>query len=96
MPGESVKAYVYLLCESWLNEPRGTLPDDDIELASMARCNEAQWMLIKPTLEQFFKKHEDGYLYNDKLMDISNGMEIKALNRKNKTGTKRKQTGNKT
>jgi uncharacterized protein YdaU (DUF1376 family) len=54
MPGPAVKAYVYLLCEAWDQIPRATLPNNDSELASIARVSDAEWLLIKDVvLERF-------------------------------------------
>jgi uncharacterized protein YdaU (DUF1376 family) len=62
MPGPAVKAYVYLLCEAWRQDPRATLPNDDFELMSMARCEESEWMLIKPIVMERFFEDEKGRL----------------------------------
>ena len=99
MSGDQVKAYVYLLCESWLQDNRATLPDDEKELASMARVSTEKWCEIKDKLLECFKPGKcadhKGRLYNEKLLEISKLNEIKRLNRENKTGTKSKQNKNK-
>jgi uncharacterized protein YdaU (DUF1376 family) len=75
MSGESVKAYIYLLCESWLQEPRGTLPNNENELASMARLSQSEWDAVKGEVLPHFKVGEcrvhKGRLFNDTLLEIS-------------------------
>ncbi|MGL1102596.1 DUF1376 domain-containing protein, partial [Vibrio parahaemolyticus] len=54
MSGDQVKAYIYLLCRSWSELPTATLPNDDDELARMARVTPETWQRIKePILAQF-------------------------------------------
>jgi uncharacterized protein YdaU (DUF1376 family) len=96
MKGEEVKAYVYLLCEAWLQEPRATLPQDDNELAEMARVSIEKWQEIRPKVMANFasKKHpEYGKKYiNDRLMEVSNKCYTNALNRKRNTLPNRNET----
>lgn len=47
MSGDAVKAYLYLLCESWLQEPRATLPTSDEELASLCRVSLGEFLVLK-------------------------------------------------
>lgn len=96
MTGDQVKAYMYLLCEAWLQEPRATLPTDDIELSEMARMNLDKWQENKSAILRCFKswqcdKHTKRY-YSERLLEVSKVSEIRALNRKNKTKSKLKQT----
>lgn len=75
MSGDAVKAYVYLLSESWLQIPRATLPSDDKILASMARLSEPDWMRVKNEVLQHYKIGECeehlGRFYNDHLLEVS-------------------------
>jgi uncharacterized protein YdaU (DUF1376 family) len=71
MPGPCVKAYLYLLCESWRQEPRATLPNDDAELCDMARCGQAEWVLIKPVIMERFILCENNRIYAKFLFDVS-------------------------
>lgn len=75
MSGEAVKAYLYLLCESWLQEPRATLPNNDDELASMARVSLPVFLKMKKELLRHFKigqcDDHKGLYYNEKLLEIS-------------------------
>jgi uncharacterized protein YdaU (DUF1376 family) len=75
MSGEAVKAYMYLLSESWLQTPRATLPNNDNELASMARLSYDAWMGIKSEVLKAFAvgvcKEHKGLLYNEKLLECS-------------------------
>jgi uncharacterized protein YdaU (DUF1376 family) len=79
MSGEAVKAYVYLLSESWLQTPRATLPNDDHQLASMARVSEAVWMVLKVEVLERFKtgqcREHKGRLYNERLLEASRKFE---------------------
>lgn len=81
MSGDAVKAYVYLLAESWLQEPRGTLPQNDEELASMARVSVSTWEDIKGQVLQHYKEGEchehSGRFYQETLLEISRKSESK-------------------
>ena len=95
MSGDAVKAYIYLLCEAWLQEDRATLPNDEKELISMARINDEKWCKIKDEVLNCFKLNKNDKYYNERLLEVHINSNIKALNRKNKTKTKRKQNNNK-
>ena len=88
MSGDGVKAYMYLLAESWLQEPRATLPMDDNELASMARVTQEQWQIIRAQVVDCFKvgkcdEHKNCF-YNELLLEISRKYENKQrFNNKN-------------
>ena len=75
MSGPAVKAYMYLLCESWLQEPRATLPNNDRELASMARMSEDEFILIKKEVMQHYIlgtcDEHNGRLYQNTLLEVS-------------------------
>ena len=74
MSGDAVKAYVYLLCEAWLQEPRATLPVDEKELASMARIDVQKWRTISTELMQCFAEKKVGdfsRFVNERLSDVS-------------------------
>lgn len=75
MSGEAVKAYLYLLCESWLQVPRATLPNDEPTLIEMARCSQGIWAIVKNSVMTQFKtgkcKEHKGLLYNPDLLEIS-------------------------
>lgn len=60
MSGDAVKAYVYLLAEAWLQDDRATLPDDDEELASLARISMEKWHEIKHEVMQVFSSSDSG------------------------------------
>jgi uncharacterized phage protein (TIGR02220 family) len=60
---------MYLLTNSWLEEPPATLPDDDQELAALARVSMEEWVRLKPLLiHQFQKDTTTGRLVNERLM----------------------------
>jgi uncharacterized protein YdaU (DUF1376 family) len=75
MSGDAVKAYMYLLSESWLQTPRATLPTEDKDLASIARVSDEVWMRIKSEVLQHFKigqcKEHKGLFFNEKLLEVS-------------------------
>ena len=81
MSGDAVKAYVYLLAESWLQVPRATLPRCDTDLASMARVTPEKWDAIKGEVLQHLIlgkcKEHSGRLYNELLLEISRKQENK-------------------
>ena len=88
MSGDAVKAYVYLLAESWLQIPRATLPRSDKDLASMARVTSEKWETIKEEVLQHFLlgncKEHSGRLFNELLLEISrNGENKQRFNNKN-------------
>lgn len=79
MSGEEVKAYLFLLCASWLNEPRATLPDDDRELSAIACISQIEWMAMKASVMKNFTR-KDGIWINTKLQKVS---QEQIRNRKN-------------
>lgn len=99
MSGDAVKAFVYLLSESWLQEPRATLPGNDVELASMARISDVKFAEIKHEIMQHFckgkcREHLDR-LYNDTLLEISRKYEKnQRFNNKNAKRTRYKRVVN--
>ncbi len=77
-----VAAYLYLLCEAWLETPRGTLPDDDLELASLARVSVEEWAALKSILMVQFQPLTDkqfpGRIFNERLVFESNKQLIRS------------------
>jgi uncharacterized protein YdaU (DUF1376 family) len=75
MSGDAVKAYIYLLCAAWLQEPRATLPKDRDSLALLSRLPGDKWDIISNEVMQHFKEgtceEHKGRLYNDTQMEIS-------------------------
>jgi uncharacterized protein YdaU (DUF1376 family) len=67
MSGDAVKAYVYLLCRAWHEEPIATLPNDDVKLARMARLSPDEWERLKPEIMPRFSINGNGRLHNVKL-----------------------------
>jgi len=64
-----VAAYMFLLCESWLEEPCATLPADHDELAALARVSRQEWDVIWPVIECQFINDGNGRFYNPRLME---------------------------
>ena len=59
-------AYLLLLMSCW---KRGaTLPDDDVQLAQMARCDAKAWRAMRPVIAEFFEI-EDGTWSQKRLTD---------------------------
>lgn len=78
-----MKAYLYLLCESWLEVPRATLPTDDTELAAMANVPIDEWIKHKQTVMSSFILSDNRYV-NEKLLAISEEQARKSsINREN-------------
>lgn len=75
MSGDAIKAYVYLLCASWLQEPRATLPKDRVSLAMLSRLSIEKWDTVSGEVLQHYKdgKCDEhlGRLYNDTLLEVS-------------------------
>ena len=73
---EAIKAYVYLLCRAWLEDPRGTLPMNDKILSKYSRLSMDEWLRVKDEVVAFFKegtceKHS-GRLFSERLLEVSN------------------------
>lgn len=99
MTGDEIKAYIYLLSESWLQTPRATLPKDDTELASMSRLSNADWMRVKQRVLTMFKEGQCdehlGRLFNDRLLEVSRNFEKNQRpNNKNARRTRLKRESN--
>ena len=93
MSGDAVKSYVYLLCRSWLEVPRATLPTDDNTLASMAEVTIEKWQQLKSEVMQHFKEgkcdEHKGRFYNEFLLEISRKYENnQRFNNKNANKTR--------
>jgi len=70
---------MFLLCNAWLEDPQGTLPYDDEELAALARVSMEEWRAIKPVLMSAFQRDEStGRLFNSRQMEEV----VKQANRK--------------
>ena len=67
--GRGVSAYVYLLCESWLQVPTATLPDDRDLLAELARVDRAEFDKLWPIMEHQFISDGNGRLFHERLME---------------------------
>lgn len=60
-------AYIDLLCHEW-NQPDCGLPDDDAQLAALARVTTSQWAKAAPRIRARFSA-VDGRLFNDRLVE---------------------------
>lgn len=74
MSGDETKAFIYLLCWSWLETPRATLPDDDGQLAAMSNLTEEGWQRVKGGVMRGFKL-VDGRWQNERLHSVSGQQE---------------------
>jgi hypothetical protein len=67
-------ARAFYLMNLWMAafhaKPAGSLEDDDITLADIARCDDGQWASIKAEVMQNWIKCSDGRLYHPFLADI--------------------------
>jgi hypothetical protein len=61
---------MYLLCEAWLEDPAGTLPNDEAELISAARLTPEQFAIIWPQISHEFESDGNGRLFNPKQFQI--------------------------
>lgn len=62
MTTEQVGAYTLLLCKAWMQEPGGSLPDNDEVLARWSRVSLDRWMKIKLGVLIAFKKQGDRWV----------------------------------
>lgn len=67
MTGDQVKAYLYLLCRSWAELPTATLPNDDVDLAFMARVSSETWERIKGPILAQFESDGNGRIFHPRL-----------------------------
>lgn len=78
MSGNAVKAYIYLLSASWLQEPRASIPSKPLALATLARCSKEEWDAISHEVLPAFKHGEEtgdpafnGRLFSERLLEES-------------------------
>lgn len=71
MTGDQVKAYLYLLCSAWLEDEKATLPNDNTELAMMARLDLDTWNKLKLPILERFRSNGNGRLVNERLMEYA-------------------------
>lgn len=63
--GDEFRAAVLLWCASWHQEPAGSLPDDDVELAQLAGCVKLRaFRKLRSAALHGFIKCSDGRLYH--------------------------------
>lgn len=77
MTDKQVRVYLSLLCYSWLESPRATLPNDDLQLAQLARLSTDEWEEIKAPILAKFATDGNGRIYNERLMEESQYVEKK-------------------
>ena len=71
MSGDAFKAYWLLLCASWLEDERATLPNDEAKLEALARVGASTWLEIKDEVMACFENTENGRLFNPRLLEVS-------------------------
>ena len=71
MTDKQVRVYLNLLCYSWLENPRATLPNDQAQLAQLARLSEEEWNEIKGPILAKFISDGNGRIFNERLMEES-------------------------
>ena len=74
MGGRGVNAYLFLLCEAWLQKPQGSLPNDEDLLIEMARVSSNEWREVWPIMRHKFKLSGDGRLHNVELKTEAKGI----------------------
>lgn len=72
MSDQQYRAYHMLLNYSWLETPRATLPNDDLELSRLLRLSEQEWDAIKTPILAKFTSDGNGRIFNPRLMEESN------------------------
>ncbi len=82
MSGVAVKAYLYLLCESWLEDERATIPNDDRWLAQSAQLQLNEWIEVKSEVMQHWEDIGGGRSINWKLKSISDQQIRNSINGK--------------
>lgn len=78
MGGRGANAYMFLLCEAWLQTPQGTLPNDEDELMDLARVTPTEWREIWPVLQRKFVSDGNGRIYNEELMNEAEERQMKS------------------
>jgi uncharacterized protein YdaU (DUF1376 family) len=71
MTDKQVRVYLTLLCYSWLETPRATLPNDDAQLAQLARLSQEEWDQVKGPILAKFVSDGNGRILNERLMEES-------------------------
>lgn len=78
MTGQQVKAYMYLLCASWLEDERATIPPSDEDIAAMACVDLETWLKIKGPILEKFSVLESGRRGNERLLEESSKVEVRS------------------
>lgn len=71
MSDKQVRAYITLLCYSWLEQPRATLPNDNAQIAQLVHMSEEEWNQIKAPVLAKFESDGNGRIFNERLMEES-------------------------
>lgn len=77
MGGRGVNAYMFLLCEAWLQNPVGSLPNDEALLIEMARISKEEWDQYWPVMRHKFESDGNGRIYNQELLNEANTRDSK-------------------
>ncbi|HEX2879855.1 MAG TPA: hypothetical protein VHO25_10025 [Polyangiaceae bacterium] len=77
MGGRGVNAYIFLLCEAWLQTPQGSLPNDEAVLIELARVTPSEWAEFWPVLSSKFISDGNGRIYNQELAAEAKGSGMK-------------------
>ncbi len=77
MGGRGVNAYMFLLCEAWLQNPTGTLPNDEDLLLEFARITRPEWEQFWPVMQHKFVENGGDLLYSVELMNEAQNYELK-------------------
>lgn len=71
MSGDAFKAYWLLLCASWLEDERATLPNNEANLEALARVDAPTWLRIKDEVLACFETNGNGRLFSPRLLEVS-------------------------
>lgn len=92
MTDKQVRIYITLLCYAWLEVPRATLPNDNAQLAQLARLSEQEWDAIKGPIMEKFQSDGNGRIVNVRLMEESDYVAKKSSAGKARWGGNSEQT----
>lgn len=90
MSCEQFGAYQHLLNAAWLDNPCGTIVDDDNSLANIARVPLKRWKQIRDGVLKAFTKGDDGRLHQKRMKH-----EFEKLQKRSKAGATPKQNRSK-
>ena len=68
MSDKQVRVYLELLCYSWLENPKATLPKDEDKLRKLLRMDRDEWEEVRIPVLAKFESDGNGRIFNERLM----------------------------